>query len=216
MSSILRALKKVQNESSGRYEFLPWPSQIHAEEKLSKRLKSFVFNKFFLFSCLVLVISVGIGWHEFNKKEELIGKTSNSSGLYSDPVYDVKKAVPKPEAFELPAENISEGRMKNDVGGQTDSKHYESEKKTPETEKVPVKTPVRNPGQNIMELNDPDITLQAIVWASDPQDRVAVINGGFIGEGGIVGEFRVTAIMRADVLLRDNDNEEWRLTYRQN
>ena len=218
MSSILKALKKVQNESPGRHEFRPWPRQFYVKETFPKRLGRLFFSRLFLFSAIVLVLAVAFGWHVFNKKERLPVQILNLPDIYSAPAYDAEKkeapktlVVLKPEAFEpdviedaprsFPEKNFDDSRVP--------ARPYESE-----TETTPAGPDDRNHGENIMELNDPGITLQAIIWANNPKDRVAVINGGFMGEGNMVEEFRITAILRANVLLRDNNNKAWRLVYR--
>ncbi len=212
MSSILRALKKVQNESPGRYEFRPWPRHIYAQDESGKSPGLLLSNKFFLFSCLVLAIAIGIGWNVFDKREQSPGKSpvpvNSHFAADQEKKNDAKmRAVSNSGAFKKGA--IEKKWPQSFTENNVDGRAYEFKTKTGRPEPYP-----GDPADNIMELNDPNITLQAIIWANNPRDRVAVINGNFIGERGVVEDFRVTAILRANVLLRDNNNESWRLAYR--
>ena len=51
-------------------------------------------------------------------------------------------------------------------------------------------------------LNDPSITLQAIAWAEDPKNRIAVINGQILREGESVEDLIIEDIKKDMVIVR--------------
>jgi hypothetical protein len=192
MSSILKALKKVQNESPGHYEFRPWPLRDTAPETFWVKLKARLRPGFWIAGAALICLGLGAGAVWLSRDQ---APASLSPGDSHPPVI-VKKssAVPKksPESW---APDARPGAF--------------------ETESVPPSSiRRRDPAQSIPMLNDPEITLQAIVWAGDPRDRVAVINGRFLGEGDMAGAFEVTGILRTEALLKGPDGQTLRLTYK--
>jgi hypothetical protein len=61
-------------------------------------------------------------------------------------------------------------------------------------------------------LDDSKLKLQAIAWSNDAAQRIAVINGSIIREGGSVDGFSVTRIRQNDVIVNDG-TKSWRLEF---
>jgi len=53
--------------------------------------------------------------------------------------------------------------------------------------------------------SDSGLSLQAIAWSTDPQKRIAVINGAILREGSMVDGMRVSRIMENRVVLRGEE-----------
>jgi len=190
MSSILRALKKVQNEAPGKYEFRPWPRQRNIKETRWKTFSRVISSGLFLAASLL--VAAGALWFLFDAK-----KNSPEPLVYSTP--PPAPSVMAPEKIDPPpARPVVETQAAKPAASPAAQA------------KIP---PVSDPQTHIPKLDDPNMTLQAIVWDIHPKDRVAVINGDFIGEGDMAGPFRVTAILRSSVLLKGNGDDMWRLTY---
>jgi len=62
-------------------------------------------------------------------------------------------------------------------------------------------------------LNDPEMKLQAITWSKDPQKRIAVINNRILRQGERVYGYHIDAINQDDVVLSDA-GEKWKLLFR--
>jgi general secretion pathway protein B len=62
-------------------------------------------------------------------------------------------------------------------------------------------------------LNDPELKLQAITWSRDPQKRIAVINNRILRQGEAVYGYRIDRINQDDVVLSDA-GEQWKLLFR--
>jgi type II secretory pathway component PulC len=68
---------------------------------------------------------------------------------------------------------------------------------------VPVSLPVSKPGpreEEIFPLKDGILTIQAISWAKNPSDRIAVINTKIVGEGESVQGYRILEIAQDEVI----------------
>ncbi|VEN72861.1 putative Type II secretion system protein B [Candidatus Desulfarcum epimagneticum] len=198
MSSILKALKKVQNESPGHYEFRPWPRRDPAPETFWAKLKARLRPVFWVPAVLIcLALGAGAVW---------LSRDPAPATPVSDapaPLAPVGASPPGiAEAPRAAAEKSPEPRISSPRPGAF------------ETQPAPRNPARRDPAQRIPMLNDPDITLQAIVWAGDPRDRVAVINGRFLGEGDMAGAFQVTGILRTEALLKGPDGRAFRLAYK--
>lgn len=192
MSSILRALKKVQNEAPGKYEFRPWPRQRNIKQTRWKTVSRVISSRLFL--AAALLAAAGALWFLFDAK-----KNSPEPLVHSTP--PPAPAVMAPEKIDPPpARPVVEALA---------AKQKQAAPPAAQAE-IP---PVSDPQANIPKMDDPSMVLQAIVWDIHPKDRVAVINGDFIGEGDMAGPFRVAAILRSSVLLKGNGDDMWRLTY---
>lgn len=58
-----------------------------------------------------------------------------------------------------------------------------------------------------------DLKLQAVSWASAPGDRLAVINGSIMREGTTLGGYLIVRIDRDEVVVR-KAGEEWKLVFK--
>ena len=221
MSSILRALKKVQDDAPGKYEFRPWPRQREIKETPWRKLGRLRSGRIFFAAALILAVVAAI-WFLFGAKKESPATIAHPAPLRSQSVMTPEKtdAAPSHPAVDGDMGAVSENRFGSPGNFQSPRSHaqgsemeqglspMDSAKSDGNARPMPVSE------ENVPKLDDPSMTLQAIVWASNPNERVAVINGGFMGEGDKAGAFRVIAILRSSVLLRGNDDDMWRLTYK--
>ena len=76
------------------------------------------------------------------------------------------------------------------------------------------KEPVdNNPGTDIMPMEDGILKIQAISWAEDPVDRIAVISNKIVGEGEFVQSYRIINIGKDEVILRLS-NQDFKLSFK--
>ncbi len=86
-------------------------------------------------------------------------------------------------------------------------------------EKQDIKTPERHKDTErfsslpVKQANDSGLELQAIAWSSDPNNRIAVMNGRILREGESIERVLVTRIGKDHVIFKDGRNE-WRQVFR--
>jgi len=61
-------------------------------------------------------------------------------------------------------------------------------------------------------LRDPNVTLQAVAWSTNPERRMAVVNGQTVHQGSTVGGYAVVAIEENGVVM-EKDGKRALLTY---
>ncbi len=103
-------------------------------------------------------------------------------------------------------------RNKKKIAGQNLIQKYNNTKKRAEKSEQNLKTkrilsiPVKQAGESKLQL-------QAIAWSSDPESRIAVINGRVLREGGSVERVLVTHIGKNEVVFKKG-REEWKQLFR--
>ena len=65
----------------------------------------------------------------------------------------------------------------------------------------------------VKHASETELELQAIAWASDPKNRIAVINGHVVREGESIDRAMVVQIGKNEVAFK-KDGEEWRQVFR--
>ncbi|MCP4112832.1 MAG: GspB domain-containing protein [Desulfobacteraceae bacterium] len=86
-------------------------------------------------------------------------------------------------------------------------------KPQPEEETAPVEDVVEaEQHADVEQIDDPRLTIQALVWSSDPEGRMAMINNKIIRMGGSVDGIVVTHIDGDYVIVREGD-KEWKQVF---
>jgi hypothetical protein len=85
----------------------------------------------------------------------------------------------------------------------------------PRKEKPPVRAVEAEPNRSVtakLPVLTTDLKLQAISWASAPGDRLAVINGNIMREGTSLEGYSIVQIDRDEVVVRKG-SEQWKLVF---
>ena len=236
MSSILKALKKLENQAADQNNVRFWRPKNHMQNAGTEQINGHLrFKKRYIIIFAGLVFAVGAGLilnqklHE--KKPELITK---------------KKAIPQ-KPVRLPEKKAARpGRVQKELLSRKDVKKFEPiakagkaappaayksrdntavlfNKKTLPLKQARKETVAgkrsEKPGQNkkadpfasmpVKRSNQTKIELQAIAWSNDPKSRLAVINGLILREGESIDNVIVMHIGRDAVVFKKGE-EGWK------
>ena len=117
------------------------------------------------------------------------------------PVNKTERMVPKSlgrDKEKIVAQNSIPKHTTTNAKAETSGQHSENRR----TLSIPVK-----------QAHESGLHLQAIAWSSDPESRIAVINGQVLREGGSVERALVTHIGKNEVVFR-KQGEEWKQLFR--
>jgi hypothetical protein len=216
LSSILKALKKIEREFPEKNEIRSWQQEINTQKIVHKRMKDHLrFTKHFFIFLVAIILAAGggliLGRKPWEKVPSLIAKTetlppkpSNHTSamkplgkkLVLANQMEIKPEKPLTHTEEETAwqDSINKDRVSNQSAEKiTNAKRFAS-------------IPVKQTGESRLEL-------QAIAWSSDPKSRIAVINGRVLREGESVESVLVTHIGKAEVIFRKG-SEEWKQLFR--
>ena len=216
MSSILKALKKIEREFPEKSEIRSWQQEINTQKIFHKRMKDNLrFTKHLFIFLVAIILAAGGGlilgrkpWEKvpspIAKTETLPPKPSNHTSamkplgkkLVLANKMEIKPEKPLTHTEEETAwqDSINKDRVSNQSAEKiTNAKRFAS-------------IPVKQTGESRLEL-------QAIAWSSDPKSRIAVINGRVLREGESVESVLVTHIGKAEVIFRKG-SEEWKQLFR--
>ncbi len=237
MSSILKALKKLENGFSEQREIRPSLQKRRTKKAIHHRVTgTWLYNQRFFIIFAVVILAVG-GWLILNRKprEEgtvLVAKTeikpvksvdlpekktfipnmvqkkrpiSASKPRKKAPALFAKKDIKPAKPLNLPEKKASMPDMDQmEASTREDIEKSEQNTKAERFASIPVK-----------QVNETRLKLQAIAWSSEPESRIAVINGRIVREGGSVEGVFVTNIGKDEVIFRKG-GEEWRQLFRLN
>lgn len=233
MSSILKALKKLENQATDQSHGLFWQPKNHKQnndhEQITghRRLKK---RYVIIFAGLVFAVGAGLilsqKLHE--RKPQLITKKEAT----------LQKSIRLPEK-----KAVMPDRVQKELSSQKDVKKIEpiekaappsahksrrntavlSNKKTLPLKQARKETvagkPSEKSGQNtkadrfasmpVKRSNQTNIELQAIAWSNDPKSRLAVINGRILRERESIDNVIVMHIGRDEVIFKKGQ-EEWK------
>lgn len=227
MSSILKALKKLEDDHSQTDGQVYWPRKIGT----SKTIRRWEINSgrfaFILWGLIAIIVVSAAGWFL------LYLKRPNES--QSVAVVPAGKSVPEvPPRKPSAAANVSKPRS----AARTSTirkrrppapRRTQNMRRTPRPATAPAKTsknfvskksttirqtplkPAAAPSAGIPILTS-DLKLQAISWSPDPANRIAVINGNILREGAALEGYSINRIAEDEVLLRKGA-EEWKLVF---
>jgi hypothetical protein len=232
LSSILKALKKLENQATDQSHGLFWQPKNHKQnddhEQITghRRLKK---RYVIIFAGLVFAVGAGLilsqKLHE--RKPQLITKKEAT----------LQKPARLPEK-----KTVMPDRVQKELSSQKDVKKFEpivkaappsahksrkntavlSNKKTLPLKQARKETvagkPSEKSGQNtkadrfasmpVKRSNQTNIELQAIAWSNDPKSRLAVINGRILRERESIDNVIVMHIGRDEVIFKKG-REEW-------
>lgn len=228
MSSILKALKKLEKQAEDQSPVRSWQQnnhQKHMDENVRFRLRYFIIS-------VGLIFAVGAGVFLSQKirerkpgpttqKEARLQKATRlaekkaalSGNLQKEP--PIRKDVKKSESIQKTAPVLSPKPGENAAVSIT--KEFSQPERTREEtiaerrmEKPVQKTTAdRFASIPVMQSSETKIELQAIAWSSDPKNRLAVINGVILREGESIDNAIVMHIGKDEIIL-SKEGAKWK------
>ena len=236
MSSILKALKKLENQAEDQNHVRFWRPKNHTQNDGHEQINGHLrFKKRYVIIFAGFVFAVGAGLilsqklHEkkpelITKKEDILQKPfrlPEKKAAMPDKVQkelssrkDVKKIEPIAQAAKAAPPSAHKSRGNTAVlFNQKTSPQQQARKET-----VAGK-PSEKPGQNtkadrfasmpVKRSNQTKIEVQAIAWSNDPKSRLAVINGLILREGESIDNVIVMHIGKDAVVFKKGE-EGWK------
>ncbi|MGD8521445.1 MAG: general secretion pathway protein GspB [Desulfobacterales bacterium] len=280
MSSILRALKKIEKTAPRPEESQPWPRPIDTKKAVNSRVKtSWLFNKLISIVIIIMII-VAMAWLAFSQKDLFKAKlfpdnsqgisqqqgTSSKSkakvyqakiekkGLKSEPGAQRPSALqdkpsakpsfrkkslkfsshrsvsdqlptgkthvpqagmdPSPAETSNPLQNTKLPQQLNQQSRLNVSPQVSAKKSRPTMapSRKTNRSPSKDPYAGLPRFSDSKLKLQAIAWAHEASQRLAVINNRIVREGDSVDGYTIVQIRFEDVIVNDGTGS-WRLEF---
>ena len=236
MSSILKALKKLENQATDQKDVRFWRPKTHMQNNDDEQINRHLgFKKHYVIISAGLVIAVGAGLilnqKLHKKKPELITK---KEAILRKPVRlpEKKAAIPDRVQKELssrkdvkkfvPIEKAARAAPLSPIKSRRNTAVLFDKKTSPlkqAREETVVEKRSEKPEQDIKadrfaslpvkRSNQTKIDLQAIAWSNDPKSRLAVINGLILRERESIDNVIVMHIGK-DAVVFKKGREEWK------
>jgi len=254
VSSILKALKKVESELLEKSEIQFRQKETDARKIIHKRITDKLrFKKQFFVIFVAIILAAGGGlilgrkpWEnvppsvpkpeaKHSKPLSRIAKKTVDRDLFqkkktakrvSEKIPVVAQSANKePPPAVKPRENKSESVKKTEIivpkSLSPDKKkiaHQNLIQKDNDTKKQDEKSGQNSKDKRILSIpikqaGESKLQLQAIAWSSDPESRLAVINGRVLREGGSVERVLIKHIGKNEVIFKKG-REEWKQLFR--
>ena len=224
MSSILKALKKVEVETADPNDVLSSPEGLDTIAAIRRRARGRRYPMVArvlaaLFGCAVLL---AIGWY-FMPGHKMPAQGPVVAGAPAE-----QPAAPPPAARER--QPMQDQTVRSPQRPAREKAIARTPQRRPRVSGQPVKpAAVQRPPVEpatatrtemrpktgdipVLPSEQGKLTLQAISWAQNSSGRMAVINGQIVREGGAVDGFTVTDIGPDEVVVRKG-TEDWRLIF---
>ncbi len=206
MSSILKALKKLEQEESRDSKGTPvWPDSVHSARKSiqEKSRRRFIVAALVLFCCVLIA-----GFVYLESKKVVQDNATPVSKKSPKPITANITTSKKTSALAVTLEaGVIEPAVKDADIITLQEDTIIPENQITEQEPIPTVTEKRDALPEI--AFDSRLKIQAIAWALDPSRRFVVINNSIIREGGNIDGITVVSI--EDNIIHFNENgKEWR------
>lgn len=204
MSAILKALRRVENESVQRSETPPVPKKLDARKAIRDQYKkSWTAQRLMIVLLPLLTLAIAV-WVVFSYKPFLIPQSSTAA-VKSNP----SPSKPSVKAKELVLEDRRKRSEAASPGAAPAKEEREASKSTPKKEKKEASDSTSGQ-EDSPSVQDPELKLQAIVWSEVPESRFAVINGAIVRAGGMIEGISVTDIGR-DYVSFKSGQRTWKM-----
>ena len=224
LSSILKALKKLESETTEFSEERFLPQKIDRKRAFGQRAKeSWLYERLLSISICTVILILG-AWFFFNRETLLVTKRSPQSPSMQAPAPTapassdfLPKATPLKAALSTPPRGATHESPAAAPEGTP------SEPSPPPRENAPTAEPqgsatIPPEVQHVSEspatqIPRPNLKLEAIVWSQKAESRFAVINGRIVRAGGVVDGIVVTEIGRDYVSVRSG-RQNWKMEFK--
>jgi len=201
LSAILKALRRVENESVQRNETPPVPKKLDARKTIREQYKKNWTAQRLLTILLPLLTLAVVLWVVFSYRPFLIPKSSTaavkSNPVPSKPVVKTKEPV------------LEDRRRRSEAASPSTAPVKEERSPSKALPKKEKKGSPAGPEEG-PSAQDPEFQLQAIVWSDAPESRFAVINGVIVRAGGMIEGVSVTDIGR-DYVSFKSGQRTWKM-----
>jgi hypothetical protein len=228
LSSILKALKKLEQESPDQESTQSLPKKIDTKKAINRRVQAnWRLNKLYSI-VLIAIVLLTAGWLTLTHNPFLTQKpTSVPKSDKKNNENKVLEAMP-PERNVPKESKIATAKNKAPSPGPVRYVNNEVPRNpTPHGKKTPLDIPRRleapeaplsrapapmaaKPLTPLELKKDTRFELQAIAWSNSAESRIAVINGQILREGGSIEGVRVTRIDMDEVIVQEGSNK-WKL-----
>ncbi len=236
MSSILNALKKLENKFPQQNGSHSWPEQLGSDtapqnEDIWRRL----FNSSTLLFALLILLTIGAGLFA---RRHFIAHWDSVSPAIQEPtresITNNRPALAEPGADELMKQaettHLAKQKTKNipvivnnrkkriiadySSAGSDVEKNMQLSRDSASFAKNTRNSVVENrPELTYEKLENSSLKLQAITWDSNPTDRFALINNRIVRLGDSIDNFSITYIGMDYIAVRKN-GKNWRIQFR--
>ena len=220
MSSILKALKKIESETSDT-RIPTWPYHINNRTTIARRIKlssqrNQLFSMLLVICVLALVGKTLVGLNLFEEK-----RVPSAPSIQHHPSPAV---VPDGHAVKVPSikpPSPQSSVLSNGAVKPVTPKRTSTIKAKPKAIAKAMNTPIadtppqKQPPEMSLETATHDNTglrLQALVWSVTPKDRFAVINNRILHEGDRVEQAVLVEIKR-DFVVVEVTGKRWKLEH---
>ena len=215
MSSILKALKRVEEETA---ETGGQPVTAKKDGVLEKTIPEPV-EKLLIFGGKVVILCMG-GWALFWLFTYFNLDISPSPKPMLPPAGPVHMAVPFPPAYEeapylaqkdpIPATEIKQAPLEQPIDERIPDQNPSMVPDEDAGEAPIAPSPRQTDYEKIVDSNW--LSLQALSWEDDPKRRIAVINGKIVKEGSMVDRGTVVRI-RPDAVIIQSQGKSYLLQF---
>ena len=137
-------------------------------------------------------------------KSDQPGKITPKTASVRQPVK--KYPAPARDKKLLPVNRSPEKRIKKKVSRKAATSVKKTKTLKSRQSRLPPKK-LDSRSRSVQPLEDSKLTLQAISWSHNPDNRIAVINGVIMREGESIEGYRIKQIGQDDVLVRSGQEE---------
>jgi len=204
LSAILKALRRVENESVQRSETLPVSKQLDARKAIRNQYtKKWTTRKLLTVLLPLLTVPIVI-WLGFSYKPSLLSNSSTAV-LKSNASPSNRSA----ETREPTSENSRKRSEAGSPGASLSNEARAPSRGAPNKEKkaAPDAPLAQKEG---VPVQGPEFKLQAIVWSEVAESRFAVINGVIVRAGGMIEGVSVTDIEK-DYVSFKSGQRTWKM-----
>lgn len=218
MSAILKALRRVEQESGGQVRGPSASEKLDAKKALSQRAKkTWVLSRVSFAFGTVLVVAAGLAlgfvygpWFSGSHPPVRLPEAGQGESTLPPPGpqgLNERPVRPSP----TPSSPLSRGAPGKPSGrAAPDATRPERPGGSPPATRSATVTPPPSAVAQTETEASPGLELQAIVWSDDPDSRFAVINGHIVRANGMVEGVTVTGITPSTVSLKVG-GKEWTL-----
>lgn len=191
MSAILKALRRVEEESVQPSESPPVTKKLDAKKAIRDQYrKAWTTQKLLMLGLPLLTLALVI-WVFLTYGPFLIPSSSTA---------EVKPEPPAVKPSSKQEEPVSQGRKKRRQAVSTSAAGVKEEAAAPRGASKGEKK-----AQEAPSVEDPEFKLQAIVWSEVPESRFAVINGVIVRAGGRIEGVSVSEIGKDHVTFKSGE-----------
>jgi hypothetical protein len=228
VSSILKALKKLEDENPPKGRSVIWSSGPAPRRTIRRWDITSGWSAVLLWGLLAVVALISVGGiilYLLPPSDRNVVPTASVGRPVAKPIQESppSETVVKPPPPPLPAPPLKEVSPPTapppekavPVPKAASPPAVKKIPSAPRKEKPPARAAETEPDRSAtadLPVLTTDLKLQAISWASAPGDRLAVINGNIMREGTSLEGYSIVQIDRDEVVVRKG-SEQWKLVF---